>query len=83
MDKERIIVDWQPQRKHITLEVKEEFASSKKIKFRLSNLNKMFNDPRLTKENLEFRFEYTKQIEQEKQNFSNFRRYKKTIEDLN
>lgn len=67
MDKEGIIVDWQPQRKHITLEVKEEFASSKKRKFRLSNLNKTFNDPRLTKENLEFGFEYTKQVEQEKQ----------------
>ncbi|WP_297407992.1 relaxase/mobilization nuclease domain-containing protein [uncultured Cetobacterium sp.] len=66
MDKEGIILDWQPQRKHITLEVKEEFASSLKRKFRLSNLNKTFNDPRLTKENLEFGFEYTKQIEQER-----------------
>lgn len=35
MDKERIIVEWQPQRKHITLEVKEEFASSQKRKFRV------------------------------------------------
>lgn len=67
MDEEGIIVDWQPQRKHITLEVKEEFVSSQKRKFRLSNLNKTFNDPRLTKENLEFGFEYTKSIEKEKQ----------------
>lgn len=66
MDKEGIIVDWEPQKKNITLEVKEEFANSKKRKFRLSNLNKTFNDPRLTKENLETCFEFTKNLEQEK-----------------
>lgn len=67
MEQEGIVVDWQPQRKNITFEIKEEYASSKKRKFRLSNLNKTFSDTRLTKENLEYGFEYTKQKEQEKQ----------------
>ncbi|MGL4612578.1 MAG: relaxase/mobilization nuclease domain-containing protein [Cetobacterium sp.] len=67
MDKEGIIVDWEPQKKNITFEIKPEFANSKKRKFRLSNLNKTFSDERLTKENLENGFEITKQLEQEKQ----------------
>ena len=64
MEQEGIVVDWQPQRKNVTFEIKEEYASSKKRKFRLSNLNKTFSDIRLTKENLEYGFEYTKQKEE-------------------
>ena len=67
LDKEGIILDWQPQRKNVTFEIKEEYASSKKRKFRLSNLEKTFNDTRLTKENLEKGFEYNKELDQEKQ----------------
>lgn len=67
MYKEGIIVDWEPQKKNITFEVKEEFANSKKRKFRLSNLEKTFSDPRLTKENLENGFEYTKEMEKERE----------------
>lgn len=63
MDQEGIIVEWQPQRKNITFEVKEEYANSKKRKFRLSNLEKTFSDTRLTKENLLNVFEHNLELE--------------------
>ena len=61
------------KKKNITFELDEKYAKSEKNKFRLTNLSKTFNDPRLTKENLieffkinEKNLEISKQKEQEK-----------------
>lgn len=73
LEKNSIKVDWQDNKKNITFELDEKYAKSEKNKFRLTNLSKTFNDPRLTKENLieffkinEKNLEISKQKEQEK-----------------
>lgn len=61
-----ITLDWQEQRKNVTFEIDEKYANSKKRKFRLSNLEKTFSDPRLKKESLNLYFEKNLELEIEK-----------------
>lgn len=50
-------IDWKEEKKHITFTVDKNILEGKKDKFRLSNLNKTFNIPLFTKENLMEKFE--------------------------
>lgn len=54
---------WEETRKNVTLELDQNISSSKKNKFRLSNLEKTFSDPRLEKDFLEKIFEKNRELE--------------------
>lgn len=69
LKKKHITLNWSQTRKNVTLELDNKIAKGKKTKFRLSNLEKTFDDKRLTKENLQHIFQKAKELERSEELF--------------
>lgn len=62
LEKEGYGIDWNDNKKNITFSIPVSILKGKKNKFRLSNLEKTFNIPLFTKENLIEKFEINKSM---------------------
>ena len=62
LEKEGYGIDWNDNKKNITFSIPISILKGKKNKFRLSNLEKTFNIPLFTKENLIEKFEINKSM---------------------
>lgn len=62
LEKEGYGIDWNDNKKNITFSIPITILKGKKNKFRLSNLEKTFNIPLFTKENLIEKFEINKSV---------------------
>lgn len=62
LEKEGYGIDWNDNKKNITFSIPISILKGKKNKFRLSNLEKTFNIPLFTKENLIEKFEINKNM---------------------
>lgn len=62
LEKEGYGIDWSDNKKNITFSIPISVLKGKKNKFRLSNLEKIFNIPLFTKENLIEKFEINKSM---------------------